>query len=66
MNTAINNYIYNSDSNNFNNLITEYNLFNKGIKNFVIDMRSKKIANPSDKQKKLYGYWKELEKILRV
>ena len=50
MNTAINNYIPN---NNLNDLINEYNLFSEDIKKFIHDMRSKKISNPSDKQKKL-------------
>ena len=58
MNTAINNYIHN---NNLNDLITEYSLFSKDIKIFVNDMISKKIAKPSDKQKKFYDYWKKIE-----
>ena len=62
MNKAIENY---NRNNNLNDLITEYNLFNKDIKNFVSDMMSKKISNPSDKQKKKYDYWKELEKNIK-
>ena len=63
MNIAINNYIYNN--NNLSDLITEYNLFSKNIKNFITVMESKEITNPSDKQKQLYDYWEELEKNIK-
>ena len=59
MNTARNNYIRN---NNLSDLINEYKFFSEDIKSFVHDIRFKKVYNPSDKQKKMYDYWNELEK----
>ena len=55
MNEAINNYF---NHNKLKDLIDEYNSLSKDINNFANDMRLKKIANPNDKQKMLYDYWK--------
>ena len=62
MNDAIKDY---NRNNNLNNLITEYNSFNKDIENFVNDIKLNKIPNPNDKQKKLYNYWKELDENIK-
>ena len=48
MNEAIEDH---NRNNNLDNLITEYNLFNKDIENFVNDIKLNKIPNPNDKQK---------------
>ena len=63
MNKAINNYIC---YNNLKDLINEYNLFSEDIKKFANDMRLNKVNNPSNKQKILYDYWKELEENIRI
>ena len=62
MNDAIKDY---NRNNNVNNLITEYNSFNKDIENFVNDIKLNKISNPNNKQKKLYSYWKELDENIK-
>ena len=62
MNDAIKDY---NRNNNLNNLLTEYNSFNKDIENFVNDINFNKISNPNDKQKKLYNYWKELNENIK-
>ena len=49
MNEAIEDY---NRNNNLDDLITEYNLFNKDIENFVSDIKSNKLPNLNDKQKK--------------
>ena len=63
MNKAIDNYIC---YNNLKDLINEYNLFSEDIKKFANDMRLNKVNNPSNKQKILYDYWKELEENIRI
>ena len=63
MDAAINDYIYN---NNLKDLINEYNLFSEDIKKFANDVRLKKVNNPTDKQRILYDYWKDLEKIISI
>ena len=50
MNDAIKDYNHN---NNLSDLITEYNSFNKGIENFVNDIKLNKIPIPNEKQRKL-------------
>ena len=62
MNERIGDY---NRNNNLNDLITEYSSFNKDIENFVNDIKLNKIPNPSNKQKKLYNYWKELSENIR-
>ena len=63
MNKAIDNYIR---YDNLKDFINEYNLFSEDIKKFANDMRLNKVNNPSDKQKILYDYWKELEENIRI
>ena len=62
MNNAIKDYNRNK---NLNNLITEYNSFNKDIENFVNDIKLNKTSNPNDKQKKLHNYWKKLNENIK-
>ena len=62
MNDPIKDYNHN---NNLNNLITEYNSFNKDIENFVNDTKLNKIPNANDKQKKMCNYWKELDENIK-
>ena len=62
MNEAIKDY---NRDNNLDDLINEYNSFNKDIENFVNDIKLNKIPNPNDKQKKWYNYWLELSKNIR-
>ena len=62
MNEAIEDY---NRNNNLDDLITEYNSFNKDTENFVSDIKLNKIPNPNNKQKKLYNYWKELSKNIK-
>ena len=63
MDAAINDYIYN---NNLKDLINENNLFSEDIKKIVNDVRLKKVNNPTDKQRILYDYWKDLEKVISI
>ena len=53
-------------NNNLDNLITEYNLFNKDIENVVNDIKLNKISNPNDKQKNCIIIGKNYVKILEV